>query len=199
MSFMREATYAVSGGHEIHLKEAGDGLAVLFLHGSGPGASGASNFRDNWQAFVEAGYRTVLPDLIGYGASSKPKASTTLCNCLPKRVYEALRLHGIEQAVLVGNSLGGGIAIQIALDHPEFVNSLVLMGPRLHRRAGRLFRNAGHRQMVSGFGSPISTLMSKGGFVANLVHPLCGKHPRCAGRRTLCRRARPSQRTSWGA
>ena len=70
MADLREATYRVAGGYDIHLKEAGSGPAVVFLHGSGPGASGASNFRDNWQAFVDAGYRVILPDLIGYGASS---------------------------------------------------------------------------------------------------------------------------------
>ena len=68
MAELREATYRVEGGYDIHLKEAGTGPAVVFIHGSGPGASGASNFRQNIDAFVAAGYRVILPDMIGYGA-----------------------------------------------------------------------------------------------------------------------------------
>ena len=52
MADLREATYTVAGGYDIHLKEAGSGPAVVFIHGSGPGASGASNFRLNADAFV---------------------------------------------------------------------------------------------------------------------------------------------------
>jgi len=52
---LKEATYTVTGGHEIHIKETGSGPAVVFMHGSGPGASGASNFRQNIDAFVAGG------------------------------------------------------------------------------------------------------------------------------------------------
>ena len=47
---------SVSGGRTIHLFEAGQGAPVVFIHGSGPGASAMANFRGNWQAFVDAGY-----------------------------------------------------------------------------------------------------------------------------------------------
>ena len=57
MTELREATHRVEGGYDIHLKEAGSGPAVVFLHGSGPGASGASNFRQNIDAFVGAGWQ----------------------------------------------------------------------------------------------------------------------------------------------
>ena len=73
MADLKTATYAVAGGYDIHIAEAGSGPAVVFLHGSGPGASGASNFRQNIDAFVDSGFRVILPDLIGYGASSKPE------------------------------------------------------------------------------------------------------------------------------
>ena len=45
MTDLAEATYEVDGGYQIHLKSAGEGPVVVFVHGSGPGASGASNFR----------------------------------------------------------------------------------------------------------------------------------------------------------
>ena len=121
MTELRDATYRVAGGYDIHIKEAGSGPAVVFIHGSGPGASGASNFRMNSAAFADAGYRVVLPDMIGYGASSKPEGLDYTLALFTDTLYDALRQHGIEQAVLVGNSLGGGVAIQMTLDHPEAI------------------------------------------------------------------------------
>ena len=96
MADLKEATYAVAGGYDIHLKEAGSGPAVVFIHGSGPGASGSSNFRRNIDAFVDAGFRVILPDLIGYGASSKPEGIDYTLELFTDTLYDALRQHGIE-------------------------------------------------------------------------------------------------------
>ena len=49
-------------------KDGGNGEPVIFIHGSGPGASGHSNFKQNYPVFAEAGYRVIVPDLPGYGA-----------------------------------------------------------------------------------------------------------------------------------
>jgi 4,5:9,10-diseco-3-hydroxy-5,9,17-trioxoandrosta-1(10),2-diene-4-oate hydrolase len=168
---LSEATYRVAGGYDIHLKQAGSGPAVVFLHGSGPGASGASNFRQNIDAFVAAGYRVILPDLIGYGASSKPEGIDYTLQLFTDTVYDALRQHGIEQAHLVGNSLGGGIAIQMALDHPGFAGKLVLMAPGCIEEQADYFRMPGIARMVSGFGGPDFNLDEQRRLVSNLVHP----------------------------
>ena len=129
MAALRNSRRQVTGGYEICINEAGEGPAVVFIHGSGPGASGVSNFRQNIDAFVSAGCRVVLPDMIGYGASSKPTGLDYTLALFTDSLYEALRSHGITSATLVGNSLGGGVAIQMALDHPEFVQRLILMSP----------------------------------------------------------------------
>ncbi len=171
MADLKEATYRVAGGYDIHLKEAGSGPAVVFLHGSGPGASGASNFRQNIDAFVSAGYRVILPDLIGYGASSKPEGIDYTLQLFTDTVYEALRQHGIERAHLVGNSLGGGIAIQMTLDHPEFAERLILMAPGCIEEQASYFTMPGIAKMVSGFGSPDFNLEEQKRLVSNLVHP----------------------------
>jgi 4,5:9,10-diseco-3-hydroxy-5,9,17-trioxoandrosta-1(10),2-diene-4-oate hydrolase len=112
--------------------EFGDknGHPIVFLHGSGPGNSAWANFHLNKDAFVKAGYRVIMPDLVGFGYSDKPTNMgdytldffcTTLMNALEKL--------GVENCSFIGNSLGGGVAIQIALDNPEFVSKLILMGP----------------------------------------------------------------------
>lgn len=165
--------YTVAGGYEISLAEAGptSGTAVVFLHGSGPGASGASNFRGNIDAFVNAGFRTLLPDLIGYGASSKPEGIDYTLDLFGTTVRDALRQHGVERAVLVGNSLGGGIAIQIALDEPQFVASLILMAPGCVADQASYFTMPGIAKMKSDFGSPDFSLEQQRGLIANLLHP----------------------------
>lgn len=168
---MRETSYQVAGDVTIHLKEVGEGPAVVFLHGSGPGASGASNFRQNVDAFVAAGFRVILPDLIGYGASSKPEGIDYTLQLFTETVHQALVAHGIERASLVGNSLGGGIAIQIALDHPQFVDRLVLMAPGCVEEQADYFKMPGIARMVSGFGSPDFSLEEQKRLVGNLVHP----------------------------
>ncbi len=171
MGGLSEATYRVAGEYDIHLKEAGSGPVVVFLHGSGPGASGASNFRDNWQAFVDAGYRVVLPDLIGYGASSKPEGIDYTLQLFADTIFEALTAHGVSQASLVGNSLGGGIALQIALDHPGFVHRFVLMAPGCIEEQAEYFKMPGIARMVSNFGGPDFSLDEQRRLVRNLVHP----------------------------
>lgn len=173
MTALREGRYTVAGGHEIHIAEAGEAgaEAVVFIHGSGPGASGASNFRQNIAAFVDAGYRVILPDMIGYGASSKPAGVDYPLELFTDTLLEALRAHGVERAHLVGNSLGGGVAIQIALAHPEFVRSLVLMAPGAVAEQASYFTMPGIAKMVSSFGGPDFNLAEQKRLVSNLVHP----------------------------
>ncbi len=171
MGGLSAATYSVAGGYDIHLKQAGSGPVVVFLHGSGPGASGASNFRDNWQAFVDAGFRVILPDLIGYGASSKPEGIDYTLQLFADTVFDALRQHGVEAAHLVGNSLGGGIGLQIALDNPGFVRSLVLMAPGCIEDQPEYFKMPGIARMVSNFGGDDFNLEEQRRLVRNLVHP----------------------------
>jgi 4,5:9,10-diseco-3-hydroxy-5,9,17-trioxoandrosta-1(10),2-diene-4-oate hydrolase len=171
MTELLRATYRVAGGYDIELAEAGAGPAVVFIHGSGPGASGASNFRQNYAAFVDAGYRVILPDMIGYGASSKPEGIDYTLQLFTDTLYDALRAHGIERATLVGNSLGGGVAIQMTLDHPEFAEKLILMAPGCVEEQASYFTMPGIAKMVSGFGSPDFNLDEQRRLISNLVHP----------------------------
>lgn len=173
MAELRTHRYTVAGEYEINLAEAGasDGPPVVFLHGSGPGASGASNFRGNVDAFVGAGFRVILPDLIGYGASAKPEGIDYTLELFTETVRDALRQHGIEQAALVGNSLGGGIAIQLTLDEPDFASSLILMAPGCVAEQASYFTMPGIAKMKSDFGSPDFSLEQQRGLISTLLHP----------------------------
>jgi len=168
---LSQATYSVKGGYDIHIKETGKGPAVVFIHGSGPGASGSSNFRDNIDAFVEAGYLVILPDLIGYGASSKPEGIDYTLQLFTDTLYDALQQHGVKQAAMVGNSLGGGIAIQMTLDHPEMATAFILMAPGCIQEQASYFTMPGIAKMKSSFGSDDFSKDDQHRLVSNLVHP----------------------------
>ncbi|MBC2660233.1 alpha/beta fold hydrolase [Novosphingobium flavum] len=173
MTDIATTMHRVSAGYDIVVAEAGDrsGPAVVFIHGSGPGASGASNFRQNIAAFVAAGYRVILPDMIGYGGSSKPEGIDYTLQLFTDTLYEALVAHGLTRASLVGNSLGGGVALQLALDHPDFVHNLVLMAPGCVAPREAYFVMPGITKMVSSFGGPEFDLAEQKRLVTNLVHP----------------------------
>lgn len=119
----------VGDGLSLHLHDLGSGPAVVFLHGSGPGASGWSNFAANAAPLVAAGYRCLLVDSLGYGRSSKPTDRPYTLPFMAGAALAALDVLGIATATWVGNSQGGAQALWIALERPERVDRLVLMAP----------------------------------------------------------------------
>jgi 4,5:9,10-diseco-3-hydroxy-5,9,17-trioxoandrosta-1(10),2-diene-4-oate hydrolase len=127
-----EGKYAdVGNGITMHYHEAGSGDrgVVLFVHGSGPGASGWSNFKGNYPFLAEHGYRTIVPDTMGYGYSTKPEEGTFSLDDVAGQYKGLLDALGVDRATVVGNSQGGAIAITMALNYPELVEKLVLMAP----------------------------------------------------------------------
>lgn len=116
-------------GYRIHYLDQGSGPVVVFLHGSGNGACGHSNFKGNYPELVKAGYRVIVPDLIGYGYSDKPADVEYPLSFFIACVKQALDALGVDRYTLVGNSLGGAVALGFALAHPAQVERLVLMAP----------------------------------------------------------------------
>lgn len=126
-SAMIEKTITVHG-KDIYYAEIGRGPAVVLLHGGGPGASGVSNFSRNIEALA-AGFRVIVPDLPGYGQSSKGVDGSDPFGYLANNIRGLLDQLGIDKAHLVGNSYGGACALRLALDTPDRVDRMVLMGP----------------------------------------------------------------------
>ncbi|MDF3312274.1 alpha/beta hydrolase [Rhodococcus sp. T2V] len=124
---MTTTTYRVNG-KDIFVAETGEGPTVLLLHGGGPGASGVSNYSRNIDELAKH-FRVVVPDLPGYGRSTKGIDQNDPFGYLADSIRGLLDRLGIEQAHLVGNSYGGACALRLALDTPERVDRMVLMGP----------------------------------------------------------------------
>ena len=125
-----EGHYAkLANGHTIHYLDQGSGEPVVFLHGSGSGASGHSNFKFNYPFLAENGFRSIVPDLIGYGYSDKPDDVEYHIDFFVECVKQTLDVIGVDSVHLIGNSLGGAIAIRFALAYPDHVKTLNLMAP----------------------------------------------------------------------
>jgi 2,6-dioxo-6-phenylhexa-3-enoate hydrolase len=119
--------YAQVGDFRLHYNEAGTGPAVVMLHGGGPGASGWSNFQRNVGPFSER-HRTLLVDMPGFGKSDSVVVTEPRSQLTARAVCGLLDSLRIERASFVGNSMGGAASINFAIDFPDRVDKLVVMG-----------------------------------------------------------------------
>lgn len=118
----------ISGEYDLHYHDAGNGAPILFLHGSGPGVSAWSNFSGNIPVFART-FRTLCPDMPGFGASPAvvwEDAYSRVAADAVRWFLDELQIPAID---IIGNSMGGNVATEFALAHPERVRRLVLMGP----------------------------------------------------------------------
>ncbi|WP_425145164.1 alpha/beta fold hydrolase [Deinococcus sp.] len=113
------------------LNADGTGEALLFIHGSGAGATGMSNWRLALPALSDR-FRVLVPDLIGYGQSSHPDAPPQGVRAWMRlwvdQVLSLLDAQNIAKVHLVGNSLGGAICLHLLMEAPERFGKVVLMG-----------------------------------------------------------------------
>ncbi|MDE1673103.1 alpha/beta fold hydrolase [Nocardia gipuzkoensis] len=116
------------GDREIFFSETGAGPAVVLLHGGGPGAGGLSNYSRNVEPLARR-FRVIVPDMPGYGRSTKRIDQSDPFGDLAAAVGGLLDALDIGSAHLIGNSYGGAAALRLAMDRPEKVEKLILMGP----------------------------------------------------------------------
>lgn len=110
----------------IHVNEAGptDAPALILLHGSGPGATGWSNFSKNIPVLAEH-YRVIAADMPGWGESDPVSWQD---RDHPTNLAHLMDELGLARASLIGNSMGGGTTIRFGYEHPERVTTLITMG-----------------------------------------------------------------------
>ena len=110
-------------GYRRAFRMAGKGSAVLLIHGIG---DSSSTWADVIPGLAQR-YRVIAPDLLGHGASDKPRADYSVAG-YANGMRDLLSVLGIERATLVGHSLGGAVAMQFAYQFPERTERLVLVG-----------------------------------------------------------------------
>lgn len=144
MAITKEAAsrdITLPSGMRLRYYEAGDAGAtpVVLLHGSGPGATGWSNFSGNIGEIAGAGFHVIAPDMPGWGDSG---AQATVDMDHDATLVEFLDALGLDRAALVGNSMGAHTAVRFATLHPERITHLVTMGASLGRGPASLFAPA---------------------------------------------------------
>jgi 2-hydroxymuconate-semialdehyde hydrolase len=130
---IRTGDVAIGGGRHLRVNQTGapGAPALLFLHGSGPGVTAASNWREVIEGLGDT-YHCVAPDILGFGDSShpdpQPQGFTAQAEVRIEALLELVDVLGLRKVVLVGNSMGGMYALRIAQLRPDLVGKIVLMG-----------------------------------------------------------------------
>jgi len=111
------------GSLRVHQTHGGRGSPVLFIHGLG--SSGYMEWRFNLEATADR-HRVFAPDLPGFGRSEKPRVRYGI-PYFTRFIQHYMEERGLRSAAVVGASLGGRIALELALESPRLVRKLVLV------------------------------------------------------------------------
>jgi len=111
------------GDLQVHQVQGGHGTPVLFIHGLG--SSGYMEWRFNLES-TAVRHRVFAPDLPGYGRTEKPHVRYTI-GYFARFIEHYMEGRGLKDAAIVGASLGGRIALEIALERPQLARRLVLV------------------------------------------------------------------------
>ncbi len=109
-------------GHEVGYRMAGSGPALLLLHG----IAGSSRAWKEVMPSLAESYTVIAPDMLGHGESAKPVGDYSL-GAFASGMRDLLVALGIDRVSVIGQSFGGGVAMQLAYQHPEMVERLVLV------------------------------------------------------------------------
>lgn len=113
-------------GGSLHYETAGEGPTVTLLH---PGLWDMRTWDREFVSLADAGYRVLRYDARGYGGSSRPEPGRTYSHV--RDLKALLDEADVLQTALVGCSMGGGIELDFAFEHPEQVWAVVLVAPAL--------------------------------------------------------------------
>lgn len=116
-----------TNGFATNYLETGSGDPVVFIHGSGPGVTAYANWRLSLPLLADR-FHCYAPDMVGFGFTDRPAGISYGLQAWVDQILAFLDALGLQKVSLVGNSFGGAIALRFAVDHPDRVDRLVLMG-----------------------------------------------------------------------
>jgi 2-hydroxymuconate-semialdehyde hydrolase len=116
-----------AAGLRTHFHEAGEGPALLLLHGSGPGVSAWANWSPIIGDLAQSFY-VIAPDQVGFGGTQSRPDGRYGRAVWTEHALALLDTLGLERVSVIGNSMGGAIALSLAASRPEAIERIVLMG-----------------------------------------------------------------------
>ena len=123
MELPGESRYVTVNGIKAHYQVAGDGRPLLLLHGLG---ASVATWRDNIGPLSQA-FRVYALDLPGHGDSDKPDIDYNADNRVLQFIARTVESIGMDRPAIIGSSIGGALALMMALRHPDMVSRLVLV------------------------------------------------------------------------
>jgi len=127
MSNQEIAKSIKTGSYNANYHDLGEGEAVMFIHGSGPGVTAFANWRLAMPELSEK-FRVIAPDMVGFGYTDRPEGIEYTMDTWVQQTLDLADALKLDKINLVGNSFGGALALAFAIRYPERVNKLVLMG-----------------------------------------------------------------------
>jgi 2-hydroxymuconate-semialdehyde hydrolase len=116
-----------TGDFNTNYHDQGEGYPLILVHGSGPGVSAWANWRLIIPKLSQS-RRVLAPDMVGFGYTDRPEGVEYNMETWTKQAIDFMDALGIEKADIVGNSFGGALAIALAVEYPERIRRVVLMG-----------------------------------------------------------------------
>jgi pimeloyl-ACP methyl ester carboxylesterase len=117
------------GGYRTAYLTAGQaGPPIVLIHGSGPGVSARANWQGTMQSSLADERRLFAPDVVGFGGTERTLGGVADHAQRVDHVVSFIRHLDVGPVDLVGNSMGGALALAVAVDEPTLVRSLILMG-----------------------------------------------------------------------
>jgi pimeloyl-ACP methyl ester carboxylesterase len=124
-SNLESKLFTLASGEQMTYLEGGNlaGAPLLLIHGFGGNKDNFTRIADKLD-----GYHLLIPDLLGFGNSSKPLVADYRADAQAQRLHQLLQFKGLDSAIHVGgNSMGGGISVVYAAMYPKNVKSLWLL------------------------------------------------------------------------
>jgi pimeloyl-ACP methyl ester carboxylesterase len=116
---------------KLFFRQFGEGKPFIILHG-------LFGLSDNWVSIAKVlaqNYRVIIPDLRNHGQS--PHSPVFNYDAMTSDILELMDELGLEQAVILGHSMGGKVAMQFALQNPELTERLIVVDMSMRRFDGR--------------------------------------------------------------
>lgn len=138
-----ESNYVNAGGIRTHYVEVGEGEPLILIHGGGAGADGQSNFADCLPLFADKGFRAIAVDMVGFGETDKPDPDEFEYNQATRtqHMIDFIEALGLKEVNMIGNSMGGTTSAGVAIDRPDLVKKMVLMGAAVNMTAEDMIEN----------------------------------------------------------
>lgn len=127
-SIVLETATLDHGDYRTAYVRAGAGPDVLLLHGSGPGVSAVANWSVTMSSELASDFTFWAPDIVGFGATESTSGRDLTHADRVAHVVAFVEAAGLGPVSIVGNSMGGGLALALADQRRDLVDRLVLMG-----------------------------------------------------------------------